>query len=117
MKFNRRILKESNTNALPGPQIGPESGISSILIEAINGEWDTINMYNTLAVNARNEGFHKIADVIDEINTEENKHVGQLQELLKSISPNAEAIDEGESEAQEQFDDDTSWYDDQEDVV
>ena len=110
MKFNRRILKESDTNAIPGPALGPEAGFTTMLIEAINGEWDTVNLYNSIAANAREAGFEDIAKVLDEINTEENKHIGQLQELLKTISPNAAAIPDGEQEAKEIIDDDTSWY-------
>ena len=45
---------------------------------------------------------------IKEINTEENVHIGQLQELLKKISPNANAIDDGAEHSV--VDDDTSWY-------
>jgi rubrerythrin len=110
MKFNKRILKESNTEAKQGPQVGPEAGLSTLIIDAINGEWDTVNQYNTLAINAREAGFDKIADILDEINTEENVHIGQLQEILKIISPNASAISDGEEEAKEQVDDDTSWF-------
>ena len=111
MNFKKRLLKESDTIALSGPPVGPEAGLTALLIDAINGEWETINMYNTLAINAREEGYHEIASIIDELNTEENKHVGQLQQALKLLSPNAEAIDKGEQEAVEQIDDDTSWYD------
>ena len=112
MNFRKRLLKESNTQALSGPKVGPESGVAAMLIDAINGEWETINEYNSIALMAREEGMNDIASVIDEINTEENKHVGQLQELLKLVSPNANAISEGEAEAREQVDDDVSWYED-----
>jgi rubrerythrin len=111
MKFNKRILKESDTSAISGPSIGPEAGLSALLIESINGEWETVNLYNSIAMNAREAGFEDIAKVLDEINTEENKHIGQLQELLKTISPNAYAIKDGEEEAKEVIDDDDSWYD------
>lgn len=110
MNFKKRILKESNTEVLSGPPIGPEAGLTALLIEAINGEWETINQYNSLAMNAREEGYDEIATIIDELNTEENKHVGQLQQALKLLSPNANAIEQGEQEAVEQLDDDTSWY-------
>ena len=110
MNFKKRILKESNTEALSGPPVGPEAGLAALLIDAINGEWETINEYNTLAINAREEGYHEIAAIIDELNTEENKHVGQLQQALKLLSPNAEAIDQGAVEAVQQIDDDDSWY-------
>ena len=96
MNFKRRLLKESDTQALSGPPIGPEAGITTLLIDAINGEWETINMYNTLAINAREEGYEEIASIIDELNTEENIHVGQLQQALKLLSPNANAIGQGE---------------------
>lgn len=111
MNFKKRLLKESNTEMLSGPPIGPEAGLSTLLIDAINGEWETINEYNTLAINAREEGYHEIAAIIDEINTEENKHVGQLQKALEMISPNTSAIKQGEAEATYQIDDDASWYD------
>ena len=110
MNFKTRLLKESQTAPLSGPPVGPEAGLTALLIDAINGEWETINQYNTLAINAREEGYHEIAAIIDELNTEENKHVGQLQQALKLLSPNAEAIDQGEAEAVQQIDDDASWY-------
>ena len=113
MNFKKRLLKEYDTTALKGPELGPESGLTSLLIEAINGEWETINMYNTLAINAREEGYEDIAAIIDELNTEENKHVGQLQEALKLLSPNTNAIEQGQDEVIEQVDDDDSWYEEQ----
>ena len=90
------------TDTLSGPTEGPESGLSALLNEAVQDEFKTIQMYNDIAVSARAEGFEDIATVVDEINTEENKHVGQLQELLKTVSPNAKAIDTGEIEGKQQ---------------
>ena len=113
MKFNKRVLKESDTTAIAGPVMGPEAGLATMLIDSINGEWDTVNLYNSIAITAREAGFEDIAAVLDEINTEENKHIGQLQEILKTISPNASAIKDGEDEAKEFIDDDTSWYDEE----
>ena len=94
---------ESLTEDLEGPKEGPEYGLSSLLNDAIQDEFKTIDLYNTLAVTARAEGFENIAKVIEEINIEENRHVGQLQEALKLLSPNASAIDDGEVEGQEQL--------------
>lgn len=91
------------TDTLAGPVEGPESGLASLLNTAVQDEFKTIQMYNDIAVSARAEGFEDIATVVDEINTEENKHVGQLQELLKTVSPNAKAIDTGEIEGQQQI--------------
>ena len=106
-----------NEYTLAGPQEGPEAGLAQLLIDAINGEWETVNMYNGLLIMAKAEGFTDFIPVLEDINTEENKHIGQLQELLKKVSPNAEAIDSGAKEAQEQFDDDDSWYVDPSPVV
>lgn len=92
------------TDTLAGPTEGPESGLASLLNTAVQDEFKTIQMYNDIAVSARAEGFEDIATVVDEINTEENKHVGQLQELLKTVSPNAKAIDTGEIEGKQQVD-------------
>ena len=106
------LNEDTDTVAVEGPKEGPEAGLSSLINEAIQDELKTIDIYNSLAITARNEGYEDIAKMIDEINTEENKHVGQLQEALKSISPNAIAIEDGTAEGQEQlsnavmFDDD-----------
>ena len=39
----------------------------------------------------------------EEISAEENVHVGQLQEILKHIAPNATQIAKGEKEAKSQL--------------
>lgn len=98
-KEDAKLNEDVEVPTLEGPQEGPEYGLSELINAAIQYELETVNEYNTLALNARAEGFDDIANVIDEINTEENKHIGQLQELLKTISPNAQAIVAGETEA------------------
>lgn len=103
-------MPDYRTISLSGPQEGPQAGMAQLLIDAINDEWETVNTYNGLLIMAKAEGFDEFIPVLEDINTEENKHVGQLQELLKKVSPNAEAIDSGADEAQEQLDDDDSWY-------
>ena len=108
MKIQKDLL-ENATEVLEGPSVGSEAGLTALIIEAINGEWKTVDEYNTLAIMAKDSGYFEIAKVIEEINTEENVHIGQLQELLKKISPNANAIDDGAEH--DSVDDDTSWYD------
>lgn len=97
------LNEDTDTVAVEGPKEGPEAGLSSLINEAIQDELKTIDIYNSLAITARSEGYEDIAKMVDEINTEENKHVGQLQEALKSISPNAVAIEDGTAEGQEQL--------------
>lgn len=97
--FDAKLDEDVEVPTLEGPNEGAEYGLSELLNSAIQHELETVNEYNVLALNARAEGFDDLASVIDEINTEENKHIGQLQELLKLVSPNAQAIVAGETEA------------------
>jgi hypothetical protein len=92
---------------IPGPATGAESGIVSMLIDAMNDEWETINKYNSIVTTLRDvpevvnpEGF---INVIEEIISEENRHAGQLQELIKQISPNAVEVTNGQKEARAQL--------------
>ena len=112
MKINRCTINESLIEPISGPPIGPEAGLASLIIDAINDEWETVDKYNGLVITARYEGFDVIASVLEEINTEESRHIGKLQELLKTVSPNVEAIADGEEEAEDYIDDDISWYED-----
>ena len=82
-----------------GPATGAETGIANQIIEMINGEWNTIADYNNLITMLTQYGFEEFIPVIEDINNEENLHVGQLQALLQKISPNAESIQQGELEA------------------
>lgn len=80
--------------------VGPTEdnvGIADLIIGAINDEWDAIRYYNTMKVNLTDVTMQK---VIDDIVAEEMNHVGMLQSLLASISPNMEKVDEGEAEAE-----------------
>lgn len=102
-------LKVDNTSVIPeGPQPGPDSGIADLLITAINDEWEAIRTYNSIIASLKYESsanpqFESMITVLEDINAEENKHVGQLQEILKVISPNAHMIREGEKEGHKQF--------------
>lgn len=86
-----------------GPKEGADAGIADLLSSAIIDEWEAIKEYNDLAINARAEGFDDVATIIDDINTEENIHVGQLQQALTTISPNATVINQGQQEARDQL--------------
>lgn len=99
---------EDHIDAPVGPAEGSDTGVADILISSINDEWETIKKYNSLVATLRaeaasNPNYNAFVKVIEEINNEENKHVGQLQELLKQISPNAESIKEGEAEGKAQL--------------
>lgn len=107
---NANAMTDHNGEAIPeGPKPGIESGIADSLIKLINDEWEAIQGYNNfrdmiLSMQQNNDGdYSDMIKVIDEISNEENLHVGQLQELLKGVSPNTESISKGEEEAQEQL--------------
>ena len=88
------------------PKPGVETGFSNMLIDAINGEWDTINLYNSIIATLSQEKDKKydaIIKVLQDITNEENVHVGQLQKALELLSPNTASIADGEKEAQEQI--------------
>lgn len=107
-RYSPMVTDESLTESIDtvveeGPKEGAEFGLASLLNTAIQEELKTVDTYNSLAITARAEGYEDIAKMIDEINTEENKHIGQLQEALKSVSPNAIAIEDGTAEGQEQM--------------
>lgn len=80
-----------------------DTELADALIEMINAEWDTINDYNKLYDYMIELGHNQMLAVIDDINSEENKHVGQLQECLKQISEVTNDIAKGEDEGAEQL--------------
>lgn len=89
-----------------GPKI-KDNGIAQMLIDAINGEWDTIKLYNDIIVNAETYSYPDIANVVRDISDEEMLHVGQLQAALDTVSPNISSIQDGQEEAEKQLDDTT----------
>ena len=101
------LLNIEEPEDVRGPELGSDSGLSTLVINAINDEWQTISMYNDLANNARVEGREDIAKVIDDINAEENKHVGQLQEVMKILSSVTKEISSGEIEGLQQMKNET----------
>lgn len=85
------------------PNVGADTGIAALLIKAINDEWTTIDEYNSIIATMSEEGKGEMVPVIQDIVAEENVHVGQLQTLLQTISPNVAKVAEGEAEAAEQL--------------
>jgi hypothetical protein len=85
------------------PENSEATGLSNMIITAINDEWKTIAYYNDLVELMRVEGKDEMINVIEDIANEENKHVGQLQEIMKQLSPNTMSIADGETEGSEQL--------------
>ena len=101
--------KVDNMSLIPeGPAEGVPTGVADMLMVAIKDEYEAIQEYNSIVstINAEsNSGndFTYMIPVLQDILNEENKHVGQLQELLKRVSPNAKSSIEGEFEARAQL--------------
>lgn len=90
---------EKYSNETPDP--GMDTGISNLIIKAINDEWNTIAEYNNLIANLGSNP--DMIPVIQDIVAEENTHIGQLQEILLQISPNVQNIEKGELEGIKQL--------------
>lgn len=96
------------------PEPGPDSGMATLLNSLIIDEWEAIQGYNDAIVTAETEGFSDIAKVLRDIVNEENLHIGQLEQCMKKLSPNAESIDQGKVEAEEQLNTTTETSEDPE---
>lgn len=104
------IIPDEHLEDVPeGPALGLPSGMADTLINLINDEWEAIQGYNNfreMILAAQRDAaadYSYMLRVIDEVSNEENKHVGQLQELLKIVSPNANSIADGEAEGRAQI--------------
>lgn len=106
--FSEYDAEHDVDNTLPGPAEGADTGVAGELIRLINDEWEAIEGYNNAiaafrTVIAENPFYEDAIKVLEEISAEENVHVGQLQEVLSRISPNATAIHKGTDEARSQL--------------
>ena len=95
--------KEDERDEKP-PQTPEENGLASTLNKLVVGEWDTIDDYNAAIQQCKDLGFDDLIPSLEDIVREEHVHVGQLQELLKTISTNTNAIAQGEEEGAKQID-------------
>lgn len=100
------IVDDTITDEAPekeSPKNEVDTGISNLLIDAIKDEFETIKLYNSIIEQIRVEGREDIISILQDIVNEENVHVGQLQKALELYSPNADSIEHGSQEAEEQM--------------
>lgn len=78
------------------------NGISSILIQAINREWETVSFYKDVIVNTSdNESFVSIVnDIIETCHI----NIGKLEAMLNSLDGSSDAVEDGKSEAEDIID-------------
>lgn len=108
LEFDDDFSEHSIEDVLPGPAEGSDTGVASELISLINDEWEAIEGYNNAIATLRattyeNPFYEDAVKILEEISAEENVHVGQLQEVLRQISPNAAEIHKGTEEAKSQL--------------
>lgn len=94
-------LTESNTEGAKPIETGAALGMATVLSDLIKDEYEAIDGYNTAIATAKAEGFGDMIKVLTDIQAEENIHIGQLQELMKMVDPNASKIEDGTVEAEE----------------
>lgn len=83
-----------------------ENAMVTLINSLIKDEFEAIDGYTSAISTLTTENAEKyssIINILNDISTEENVHIGQLQEVLKLVSPNAEAIEQGKIEAQDQI--------------
>ena len=95
------------------PETNCKMIISNLINPLIQDELQAIDGYNSAVATIRgimedsthdnSIDYEGIIAVISEITNEENVHIGQLEKLLEMVSPNAESIDDGKEEAEEQL--------------
>lgn len=98
-------VAEVTEESIPPMPEGTDSTISNMLIELINGEWNTIADYNNFVNACKQSGNTDLISIIEDIANEEANHVGMLQTALKTLSPNTETIEDGQEEAQKDLQD------------
>lgn len=94
------------------PDSDEKMSIANMLNALIKDELEAIDGYNSTVATIRDIAAREESDksidheginaVLAEITNEENLHIGQLETLLKMVSPNAQSIEDGKEEAAQQ---------------
>ena len=96
-------LNESITSDAKPIETGVAVGMAAVLSDLIKDEYEAIEGYNSAIATAEAEGYGDMVKVLTDIQAEENIHIGQLQELMKMVDPNAHKIEDGYAEAAEEL--------------
>ena len=98
-------LSEDMTTDAEPIKTGSAVGMAQIISDLIKDEYEAIDGYNSAIATAESEGYSNMIEVLTDIQAEENVHIGQLQELMKMVDPNASKIEDGEHEAKQEISD------------
>lgn len=85
------------------PEVGVDMGTSELIINCINKTWDSISLFNSViaTIPENTEVVEVVTNILGELNTQ----IGKLEAILKSVAPNAENIETGNTEAENEVDD------------
>lgn len=87
-------------------------GFAGVINDLIIDEYDAINGYNGAIETAKVMGLETASKLLQDISDEETRHIGELQELMKTITPQAHEIENGGREAAEKLADFSEGVDD-----
>ena len=68
--------------------------VSNLISQLIQGEWDSVDMYNSILITLQEVDNPEIKDIINDIVSEHYVHIGQLEKALQLVNPVAELIDD-----------------------
>ena len=101
--FNEDISEESFISDSQKDTVGLKNGFSDMIGKLIIDEYEAIEGYNNAILQAKIENIPDIVSVLEDIQHEENVHVGQLQELLKLFNEGAKKVEDGIEEGKQQI--------------
>lgn len=87
----------------PAPA-GEDAAMVGLLNSLVVDELNAVNSYNGAVETIRSmpqgmPGANAAISVLSDISDEENSHIGEIQELLKQFTPQANAVEDGKNEA------------------
>ena len=77
------------------------SAVADMIISAINTKYEHIRELNSIVTTLEECGRSEFVGLIKEILENEHKMIGQLQETVKEVSPEAEEVEVGKEEVED----------------
>ena len=104
---------------LQPPKTEDDFAVTSIIHNMIEDAHKAVDNYNgaIVTLHSLNVPYEQLEDVLVSISNDYFKHIGQQEEVLKTVSPNAVNIDLGQEEVAPDVDDLTEDYEVRQDIV
>ena len=106
--FAQDIVMDDIDDSITPDQRGFAGVINNLIID----EYDAVNGYNGAIATANAMGLDTASKLLQDISDEETRHIGELQELMKTVTPQANEIENGSREASEKIQDFEDGVDD-----